>query len=150
MEKLNPTRRDWFRLRVPRENRMLGDCDNSAPQGHALQPIAHPPNHDGMDLSQLPPMREALLDKEQIAHLFSDIGSLASGVQLMQRKRGSDRATAATANSSEQLEFAKNALLSGMVPRVQIRYRWQDALWIDTLTGAETGFKLIRIQHQSM
>ena len=150
MKNLNPTRRDWFRLRLPRENRMLGESNNSTTHGHAMQSIAHPPNHDGMDMAQLPPMREALLNDEQIAELFADIGILASEVQLMQRQRGSDRATAAAAKTTEQLEFAKTALLSGTVPRVQIRYRWQNALWIDTLTSSEAGVKLIRIQHVSM
>ncbi len=148
MDSVNPTRRDWFRLRLPRENRMLGESNNSA-NTHAMQTIAHPPNHDGMDLSQLPPMREALLTGEQVANLFTDVGILATEVQLMQRSQGSAKATAAQAQTIEQLELARNALMSGVIPRLQVRYRWLNALWIDTLTSSSEGFKLIRIQHTS-
>lgn len=149
MANVKPTRRDWFRLRILRENRMLGEKDNSTRQD-VLQPTAQPPNHDGMDLSQLPPLREALLNDEQIDQLFSDIGCLATEVSLMQRPVGAARANAQIANSIDQLEFAKCALLSGKMPRVQIRYRWQNALWIDTLARQVDGVRLIRIQHAAL
>lgn len=143
------SRRDWFRLRKPQTNQTLGATPPNPPE--TLKEIEHPPNHDGMDLSLLPPMREALLSTEQVEALFTDIAGLASDVQLMQRANKAQRATAQAANTKEQLALAKTALVNGDVPRVQIRYRWEGSLWIDTLVNQESqGFKLVRITHESV
>ncbi len=159
------SRRDWFRLRpqpcrdqsetptsvAQAEPDLPNDADHSmgeAPNG--LQPIAHPENHDGMNLSELPPMREALLSEQQVQQLFSDIATQATDVLLMQRSARSQRATAAAAatlSTAEQLTTAQKSLLSGSVPRVQIRYHWQAANWIDTLERREDGIRLVRITH---
>lgn len=154
------SRRDWFRLR-PRHDKPEsppsealadastdGDCSmGEAPNG--LQPIAQPENHDGMDLSELPPMREALLSEEQVRQLFNDIAAHASNVLLMQRSARSRRATASAASTAttEQLTTACESVVSGNVPRIQIRYDWQAANWIDTLERREDGFRLVRITH---
>ena len=117
---------------------------------NGLQPIAHPENHDGMNLSELPPMREALLSEEQVHQLFGDIATQATDVLLMQRSARSQRATpsaATTLTSVEQLTTARESLMSGSVPRVQIRYHWQAANWIDTLERREDGVRLVRITH---
>ncbi len=156
------SRRDWFQLRPRRveSDTPIDVATSEAPSeppiatkhfmGEApngLQPIAHPENHDGMNLSELPPMREALLSEEQVRQLFSDIEALASDVFLMQRSARSQRATASVATTVEQLRTAQESLLSGTVPRVQIRYHWQAANWIDTLERREDGVRLIRITH---
>ena len=136
------SRRDWFRLR-PRRPESDTPIDVTASETsseppiasehsmgeapHGLQPIAHPENHDGMNLSELPPMREALLSEDQVRQLFSDIEALASDVLLMQRSARSQRATASKATTAEQLRAAQETLLSGTVPRVQVRYHWQAA-----------------------
>ena len=147
------TRRDWFRLRLPHANQMLDEpgleSTPSEPQSTltaGLQPIPHPENHVGLDLSQLPPMREAELSRDQVVMLFDDIEKLATDVQLMQRPSGSTPATTAMPVNA-QLATACGWLMEGKIPRVQIRYRWQDALWIDTLESKPTGFRLVRIQH---
>ena len=121
---------------------------------NGLQAIAHPVNHDGMDLAELPPIREALLTEEQVRQLFSDIESLASDILLMQRSARAQRATASRATASkattaEQLRTAQNSLLSGNVPRVQIRYCWQEASWIDTLEARDNDVRLVRISHNN-
>ena len=152
------SRRDWFRLRVPHQNQMLDKRDTGPAKTEdssnaisetatGLMPIEHPPNHDGLDLSALPPMREATLSKEQVITLFSDIEQLATDILLMQRMTGAQRADASKADSSTKLELAKSALLSGLVPRMQIRYRWQDQQWIDTLKRQDDGFHIVRIAH---
>ena len=158
------SRRDWFRLR-PRRMESDASTDVAAselpvepPIGaehsmgeapHGLQPISHPENHGGVNLTELPPMREALLSEEQVRQLFSDIEGLASDVLLMRRSPISQRATASTATTAEQLRAAQEALLSGTIPRLQIRYHWQAASWIDTLELREQGVRLIRITHGS-
>lgn len=116
-----------------------------APTG--LQAIAHPENHGGMNLAELPPMREALLSEDQVRQLFSDIEALATDVLLMQRSARAPRATASKATTAEQLRTVQDAILSGTVPRVQIRYHWQAANWIDTLERRDDGIRLIRITH---
>ncbi len=158
------SRRDWFRLRPsrvessPLAEHTANDLPIESPivaehsmgeTRNGLQPIAHPENHDGMNLAELPPMREALLSEDQVRQLFSDIEALASDVLMMQRSASSQRATAATSKTTtvEQLRAAQDTLLSGAVPRLQIRYHWQAANWIDTLERRDDGVRLIRITH---
>ncbi len=150
------SRREWFRLR-PRHtdqdaavSRNTANNDSTA-MGEVpdvLQTVAHPVNHDGMDLSELPPMREALLTKEQVRQLFSDIESLALDILLMQRSARSQQASASRATTAEQLRTAQESLLSGNVPRVQIRYLWQETNWIDTLEARDQDVRLVRIAHK--
>lgn len=54
------SRREWFRLGQPHQNVLLEDGAQTTQQ-EVLKPVEHPPNHDGMNLAELPPMREALL-----------------------------------------------------------------------------------------
>ena len=108
------TRRDWFRLRIPHQNKLLTGADES-PDTNVLKTIEHPPNHDGLDLSLLPPMREAVLTSDQVSTLFSDIDQLATDILLMQRSTNSARPSASKAESSSKLELAKSALLTGQL-----------------------------------
>lgn len=137
------TRRDWFRLR-PKPQAPGKRIGQQAPD---LQAIPQPVNHDGMDLSELPPMREAMLAADQIRELFTDIQALATNILLMQRSPRAQQATASRATTSQQLTTARDALLNGAVPRVQLRYRWADADWIDTLENRGDTFRLVRITH---
>jgi hypothetical protein len=144
------SRREWFRLSTPRtEPSNKGDSTNSSmgETSPALKAIEHPVNHDGMDLSELPPMREALLNEAEVQDLFSDIAAFGSDVLLMQRSARSPRAAASKATTAEQLRAVQDSFLSGAVPRLQIRYHWQQQNWIDTLERREDGFRLIRIAH---
>ena len=149
------SRRDWSRLRPRRTESIEKRPDEAvdAPRHtmgespNGLQAVAHPVNHDGMDLAELPPMREALLSVEQVRQLFSDIELLGSDVLLMQRSARSQRAAGSKVTTDEQLRMAQTTLLSGDVPRVQIRYHWQEANWIDTLERRDDGVRLVRIAH---
>jgi len=156
------SRRDWFRLRL---RKPLADAaTDAAPMDVSraaqrepsmgqttvgLQDIPHPENHDGLDLSELPPMREAMLSSDQVAQLFADIEALGTDIVLMQRSTRTARATGSAANSSENVRTARTSLLSGSITRLQIRYRWQDKSWIDTLETTADGYRLIRIAHQN-
>ena len=142
------SRREWFRLRASHQNQMLGSTSD-ATETETLTPIEHPPNHDGLDLALLPPMREAVISCDQLKSLFTDIGQLATDVLLMQRTSNARRASAATINAAKTLEHAQAALISGSIQRIQIRYRWKNSLWIDTLKSDPNGFHLVRIAHQS-
>ncbi|PHS13984.1 MAG: hypothetical protein COA78_06270 [Blastopirellula sp.] len=153
MNQANPkvSRRDWFRLKIPHQNQSLGVDEPTANVSKQLEPIEHPPNHDGLDLNELPPMREALLSEDQLAMLFGDIEKLATEVQLMQRNsRTSGPNDRAKMDQSSSLSSAKDALLQNKTKRLQIRYRWNDTLWIDTLERKDLGFRLVRISHAGM
>jgi hypothetical protein len=147
------TRREWFRLR-PRPTRIAAESRSEkhsmGQSQESLQPIPQPVNHDGLDLSELPPMREAKLSAEEIRQLFADIEELGANIMLMRRTSQSPRAAAAPASSSADLNAARDALITGQVSRLQIRYRWQDADWIDTLEAREEEFRLVRIAHQNV
>ena len=154
-ENVRMSRRDWFRLRPQRsEAETVLDStpvvNHKPAMGHsqeALQPVAFPENHGGVNLTELPPMCEGLLSEEQVRQLFSDIDSLASAVLLMQRLPNAQRATTSGHSTPEQLRAAETTLLSGAIPRVQIRYLWEAVNWIDTLERRENGIRLVRIKH---
>jgi len=131
------SRRDWFRLRKPQAKTQpqLGE------QPAALTPSEEPVNHGGVDLSSLPPMHEATLDDAEVAALFADLEQHASEVRLMVR---------AATDQSAQLGAAQEQLLSGKVKKLQVRYQWQHAQWIDTLERTPKGFRLVRIQHTAV
>ena len=62
----------------------------------------------------------------------------------MQRR---SRSAKPVKDGREQLELAHDAILDGSVGKIQIRYRWQDSLWIDTLERKDDVFRLVRIVH---
>ncbi|APZ93886.1 hypothetical protein [Fuerstiella marisgermanici] len=145
------SRRAWFRLRPPKpapeptpSTTREATVGQTAP---GLAEVAHPPNHDGMDMSELPPMREAILAAEQVEELFADIEQLGTDILLMQRSSRTAQANVSQADAARNLQVAKTSLLSGGIARVQIRYRWQDTLWIDTLEAKPGGYRIIRIAH---
>ncbi len=151
------SRRAWFRLRPPEPPPEPSSTPESLPEkaraasvgqtAAGLSDIAHPPNHDGMDLSKLPPMREALLSAEQVSELFADIEQLGTETLLMQRSSREVRANVTSADTAKNLQLAEAALLTGVIARIQIRYRWQDTLWIDTLESKPDGYRIVRIAH---
>lgn len=140
------TRSDWYLLGPSRSPGSSTAGSASSARG-GLRPIAQPANHDGLDLSKLPPMREAMLSVDQIKQLFRDLNEHATDILLMRRTAQSPRAQAAPEATSNDLQFACDAVLSGQVPRVQIRYKFAGADWIDTVERRESSFRLVRIVH---
>jgi hypothetical protein len=149
------SRRDWFRLRKPHQNQLLGTqriaTSNSSSQPvlpSPLKSIEHPVNHDGMDLSQLPPMSEAELVAQQVDDLIADIRQLGKHVTLMYRGISELYSGELIGSALDQLLAARSELLSGRLSRIQVRYHWDGYLWIDTLESRNEGFRLVRIRHQ--
>lgn len=157
-ENTRMSRRDWFRLSPTRDDMKTPVINAPAPTrepiiGHgqeALRPVTVPENHGGINLSELPPMRESQLTKEQVQQLFSDIDLLASDVLLMQRLPNAQRTSANAVASADQLKTTMISLVAGTIARVQIRYRWEESNWIDTLERSDNGFRLVRIQHRGV
>jgi hypothetical protein len=131
------SRRDWFRLRVPKQNHDSLGSD----QHGGLQPLAEPPNHDGLNLAELPPVHETILAPEQVRALFSDLRHHAHDVQLMVRGNA-----ATDSELSERLRLTCDRLLNGDISKMQVRYHWQDARWIDTLERKPDGIRIVRIR----
>lgn len=145
------SRRDWFRLHRPRQSTPANaETHSMGETGNRLQPITPPENHDGLDLSKLPPMREAMLSREQVGELFTDIQQLATDVFLMQRASREARASAGKVATAAETIAAKDSLVSGKITRLQVRYRWMDSAWIDTFESRPEGFRLVRICHTGM
>ncbi|MBX3421331.1 MAG: hypothetical protein KF752_07215 [Pirellulaceae bacterium] len=149
------SRRDWFRLRLSdsdSEPAITVDSDSDrqgiASSRHGLQPLEQPPNHDGMDLSQLPPISQALINGQELEDLFNDIPSLATNVTLLAPGLLSDTSSEHRTASPQHLQLALAGLLGGQLQRLQIRYTWQSAHWIDTLETKPDGYRLIRICHR--
>lgn len=138
-----PSRRDWFRLMWKDSEKVAEpqsekNKEQPSVEKPVLNPVSQPVNHGGLDLSELPPMRQADLTEGQVNDLFSDVASCAKDVRLMMRSKNS---------AASNLHSAKKAILSGSVSRLQIRYRWEGKYWIDTLQSIPGGFQLIRIAH---
>lgn len=153
-------RRDWFRLRTssdgstsleskPEQKEFRKPLESNPDLGSSsfMQPIAHPPNHDGMDLAKLPPVREAQLSLDEVLALLVDIEMHGTEVQLLHRER-----TAApkreSMSSTMAIELARQGITSGSIARLQIRYSWQGSHWIDTLEARSPCFRLVRIEHR--
>lgn len=136
------SRRDWFRLRTPAARSAADEARLGSDETAGLESIEEPVNHGGIDLSELPPMHEALLDAKDVSALFADLEQHASAVQLIARS-----AAGGAPDHSSQLRPAREQLLSGGVRKLQIRYEWQNARWIDTLEVRPGGFRLVRIRH---
>jgi len=132
------TRRNWFRLTKP----VVPQDKLGVERQAGMQSIEEPVNHGGVDLASLPPMHEATLDSKEVASLFADLKRHATAVQLIAR-----RAAGNSPDQSADLSSACDQLLGGKVRKLQIRYEWQNARWIDTLECLPNGFRLVRIQH---
>ncbi len=65
----------------------------------------------------------------------------------LQRRDANRALNVANADTAKNLQLARAALLTGAIARIQIRYRWQDTLWIDTLESKPDGYRIIRIAH---
>ena len=130
------SRRDWFRLK-PTTSDLLGN--DGSPK---MKAVDQPPNYDRRDLSTLPPVREAWLSAEQVQALFHDIHKQGRDVQLMMRSQSGD-------NQAQMLDAAGARFLSQEVSKLQIRYCWENAKWIDTLEHHPDGIRLVRIKHNT-
>jgi len=141
------SRRDWFRLRKSPSQPVPSQPPSDMMKTDKMKSVDEPVNHGGVDLSSLPPMHEALLDKKEVAALFSDLEQHAGDVQLIARSARNGAGNAP--DQSVHLRLACERLLNGNIRKLQIRYQWQDAKWIDTLEMRPEGFRLVRIQHLS-
>lgn len=97
---------------------------------------------DGNDIP-LPPMREAMLDEDEVDALFSDIKELTEVAEILV-KSGPGRIDDGLRPT---LADARDLLRSEGVLAVQIRYRHDQAHWWDTLMRVGEKVRLVRVRH---
>jgi hypothetical protein len=87
-------------------------------------------------------VQEAILDDATVRQLFFDLSQLAEVVEV--RLKATEQAYAT--HAAPTLEAARQAVSTREALAVQLRYRFGNAEWIDTLVRVETGFRLVRVQ----
>jgi hypothetical protein len=91
----------------------------------------------------LPPMSDALLTDEQLASLFRDYRQCAESLRLLV-KPGPGFVPAGPEPSLDEVE---TLLRERRIRGLQVRYRYDDLQWFDTLMVQPSGVRLIRISH---
>lgn len=99
-------------------------------------------NHEEEE-NELPEMTEAVLSDDEVAALVRDLHSLTEVDEII-LKAGPG---SADDESQPSLDEAAQLLLERNVRGVQIRYRYDDARWMDTLMPTAEGIRLVRIRH---
>ena len=89
----------------------------------------------------LPAMSDAILGREELAALFQDYRVCAADLQI-QLKTGPGFVLPHRAPS---LDDAEAMLLAGNVRGLQLRYRFGEQNWCDTLMPLPSGARLVRI-----
>ncbi len=91
----------------------------------------------------LPKVQEAILDEATLDRLFFDVAHVAELLEVV--TKGAPEAHAADPTAPDRLERAREALRAGRAFGVQLRYRFADTEWWDTLMRVPGGVKLVRI-----
>lgn len=94
----------------------------------------------------LAPLQQADLDLDTVNQLFFDIGELGEILEVV-FKHGSEAYAESSARPS--LEEARQRLVAGTVSGVQLRYRFREKEWWDTLLRGENGVRLVRLEYQA-
>lgn len=104
-------------------------------------PIPPPPDNPPL---KLPELNMTLLDAAQVEQLLRDIEACTQITEIIPKyaARGHVPDTAAVT-----LAQARELLASRAVRGLQLRYRYEDADWWDTLMLAGEQFRLVRIRH---
>ncbi len=92
----------------------------------------------------MPEMREAHLDALQVTQLFSDLGACTQILAIQEKGGKQDHAK----SNGTDLAAARHRILNREVLAVQIRYRYDNAEWIDTLLQTPAGIHAVRCRLQ--
>ncbi len=103
-----------------------------------LQP--EPPSEE--EPPPLPDLQDAVLAEAEVDALFADLATHATVGEIVWKGGATDRAQGA----APSLQDAREALRSGAVRGVQIRYLHEGRRWWDTLMRVPGGVRLVRIE----
>jgi hypothetical protein len=101
-------------------------------------------NADQPGVPEFPPLRSGVLNREDIQTMLEEILENAQVCDVFIRRRAQEMIDD---DCMSKLDQALRALREEVPPAVQIRYRWNEAVWIDTITPCPEGFRVVRIQH---
>ncbi len=87
---------------------------------------------------------EAFLDPATLEKLFEDLDVVADILAVLAKGGNRDRAHGGTMT----LDEGKDLFMSKSVKGIQIRYRYDDAEWWDTLMHTPGGVRIIRIEQE--
>lgn len=140
---------------VPEVNESLctgcGICQHvcPAPQNAILMlPNTNRPTSRVLDIAQakgaeieLPELREGDLDEAGLRALFRDLAA-ATQIDDVRCKRGPEERAETSRISADD---ALVRLLEARVRGVQIRYRYKDEAWVDTILATTRGYRIVRL-----
>ncbi len=104
------------------------------------EPSPQPGDEPGPPLPQL---TEGLLDPATLEQLFADLDACTEVLEVLTKQGPQDRVTG---TGRPSLAEAHDLLLGGGVRGVQIRYRYQEEEWLDTLLVRPAGTRLVRMR----
>ncbi len=90
---------------------------------------------------RLPDVQQSVLDDATLQALFRDLAQFTQILAVIPKMS----AAAMVAETSLNLENAHDGLRSGAYRGVQVRYRYDNQEWCDTLLNTPAGIKLVRI-----
>lgn len=140
---------------VPEVNERLctgcGVCQHvcPAPQNAILLlPNADRPTSRALDLArsdeaeiELPELREADLDEAALRALFRDLAGATQIADIRCKSAPGQRAEPSRVSPEDALAW----LLEGRVRGVQVRYRYDDQDWCDTILATSGGHRVVRM-----
>lgn len=88
---------------------------------------------------EIPEVRQAVIQSGELLDLFRDVELLCELESLRLRGRSDEDERTLT------FEEARALVHSGLPGAIQIRYRYEESDWIDTLTPQADGYHLTRI-----
>lgn len=89
---------------------------------------------------KLPPLQQTLLDPATAADLFRDLEACTQVLSITPK-----HSAAGHTSGSITLDQAQAGLSDGSLRGAQVRYRYEDREWCDTLIGTPNGLRVVRI-----
>jgi hypothetical protein len=92
----------------------------------------------------VPLLVDGVIDATTLRQLFTDLTT--SAIVLGLREKGGP--TEYTSGDEPIPEMALSRLLTGSVRAIQVRYRFADHEWTDTILHTPNGFRVVRCRHE--
>lgn len=104
------------------------------------EPTGSDPSNDRPITAEL---TEAMLEPALFERYFEDLAQFAEVLAILPKRSAQEY----SGNTSDwSLEQAREAVRTGSIRGVQIRYRYQDDEWWDTLLCLPTGVRIVRMK----